>query len=68
MERACPVLNELQRDVDARVESYNTERVHSGNYCYGKTPIQTFVHSAKLAHARQLDRIQPTTGPVAAVA
>jgi len=50
------------------VESYNAERSHSGKYCYGKTPLQTFIESAKLAYDRQLDRIQPTSEPVAAMA
>jgi transposase InsO family protein len=61
-------LDELQRDVDAWMESYNAERAHSGKYCYGKTPLQTFIESAKLAYDRQLARIQPTSEPVAAMA
>ena len=28
---------------------YNNERPHSGRYCYGKTPMQTFLDSKKLA-------------------
>jgi len=55
-------------DVDARMESYNTERTHSWKYCYGKTPLRTFIEGAKLAYDRHLDRIQPTSEPVAAVA
>ncbi|WP_208453779.1 hypothetical protein [Burkholderia gladioli] len=46
------------------MQSYNTERAHSGKYCYGKTPMQTFVESAKLAQAKQLDCHAPTSGPV----
>lgn len=61
-------LEQLQADVDAWVESYNAERTHSGKYCYGKTPLQTFIESAKLALDKQLDRLAPTTGPVAAAA
>ena len=53
-------LNELQSDVDAWMQTYNTERTHSGKYCYGKTPMQTFAESASLARDRQLDRIMPT--------
>lgn len=53
-------LNELQSDVDAWMQTYNTERTHSGKYCYGKTPMQTFAESAPLARDRQLDRIMPT--------
>jgi hypothetical protein len=54
--------------VDAWLQTYNAERTHSGKYCYGKTPLQTFIDSAKLAYDKQLDRIQPTSEPVAAMA
>jgi len=54
-------LEELQADADAWVESYNAERAHSGKYCYGKTPLQTFIESATLATDKQLDRIGPTS-------
>jgi transposase InsO family protein len=61
-------LDELQADVDGWMESYNTERTHSGKYCYGKTPLQTFIESATLAYDKQLDRIQPTSEPAIAAA
>jgi hypothetical protein len=54
-------LNELQADVDAWMQSYNAERTHSGKYCYGKTPLQTFIESATLAYDKQLDRMQPAS-------
>lgn len=38
-------LADLQRDVDHWLEFYNWERPHSGRYCYGKTPMQTFLDS-----------------------
>ena len=50
-------LDEIQVDVDAWIESYNAERTHSGKYCYGKTPLQTFIESAPLSHEKQLDRV-----------
>jgi transposase InsO family protein len=61
-------LEELQADVDAWMQGYNAERTHSGKYCYGKTPLQTFIESATLAYDKQLDRMQLTsaTGEVAA--
>jgi len=55
-------LEEIQADVDAWVETYNAERTHSGKYCYGKTPLQTFIESAPLATAKQLDQIGHSTG------
>ena len=42
-------IEELQRDLDTWLNYYNYERPHSGKYCYGKTPIQTFIDSKKLA-------------------
>ena len=60
-------LEELQRDVDTWMESYNAERTHTGKYCYGKTPLQTFIDSAKLAYDRDLARIQPTSESANAV-
>ena len=61
-------LDELQADVDVWMESYNAERTHSGKYCYGKTPLQTFIESATLAYDKQLDRIKPTSEPATAAA
>jgi len=42
-------LEELQKDVDEWLYYYNYERSHSGKYCYGKTPMQTFEDSKHLA-------------------
>jgi transposase InsO family protein len=61
-------LEQLQADVDVWMESYNAERTHSGKYCYGKTPLQTFLESATLALDKQLDRLAPAAEPVAAAA
>jgi transposase InsO family protein len=61
-------LDELQADADTWMEGYNAERTHSGKYCYGKTPLQTFIESATLAYDKQLDRIKPTSEPVTAAA
>lgn len=51
-------IEELQRDVDEWVEMYNNERPHSGRYCYGKTPMQTFRESKHLAEEKMLSRQQ----------
>jgi len=47
-------LDELQKDLDEWLEEYNRERTHQGKYCFGKTPYQTFVNSAKLAWEKDL--------------
>jgi len=48
-------LEELQTDLDAWMDQYNTDRTHSGKYCYGKTPMQTFLDSKHLAEEKILD-------------
>ena len=35
-------LKKLQTDLDMWLHKYNEQRSHSGRYCYGKTPMQTF--------------------------
>jgi hypothetical protein len=50
------------------MEGYNAERTHTGKYCYGKTPLQTFIESAMLAYDKQRDRIEPTSEPATAAA
>ena len=49
-------LDELQKDLDDWIEEYNNQRLHSGKYCFGKTPMQTFLDSKHLAQDKMLDR------------
>lgn len=49
-------LEELQVDVDEWLRKYNYLRPHSGRYCYGKTPYQTFLDSKHIAEEKQLDK------------
>ena len=42
-------LEALQIDVDQWLSKYNISRPHSGKYCYGKTPMQTFLDSKNIA-------------------
>jgi transposase InsO family protein len=48
-------LEELQADLDLWIKQYNEERPHSGKYCFGKTPMQTFLDSIPLAKDKMLD-------------
>jgi hypothetical protein len=50
-------LEELQRDVDEWLEQYNRERTHTGKYCFGRTPLQTFRETKHLAQAKMLDTL-----------
>tara|TARA_Y100000389_G_scaffold188808_1_gene211800 strand:- start:257 stop:610 length:354 start_codon:yes stop_codon:yes gene_type:complete len=48
---------ELQNDVDNWLKTYNELRPHSGKYCYGKTPYQTFLDSKKIAKEKNLSNL-----------
>jgi len=54
-------LDQLQSDLDEWMEYYNNERPHSGRYCFGKTPMQTFNDSIALAHEKMLDDVSLET-------
>ena len=47
-------LDELQVDLDAWLMEYNETRPHQGRWCYGKTPMQTFLDSVPLAKGKLL--------------
>lgn len=47
-------VDELQADVNAWLQEYNEVRPHPGRWCYGKTPLQTFVASIPLAKEKFL--------------
>src|ERR1700712_552940 len=54
-------LDELQADVDDWIREYNEVRPHSGKYCFGKTPMQTFLDSKPLSDEKQLDNLSVVT-------
>ena len=47
-------LETLQADLDDWLEYYNQQRPHSGRYCFGKTPMETFKESLNLAKLKML--------------
>ncbi|HEU5406177.1 MAG TPA: IS481 family transposase [Nitrospira sp.] len=47
-------LDELQTDLDGWLQDYNKQRPHQGRWCYGKTPMQTFIESVPLAKEKML--------------
>ena len=53
-------IEELQADLDQWIKYYNEERPHSGRYCYGKTPMQTFNDSKQLAKQKMIDQLVQT--------
>lgn len=52
-------LGELQADLDAWLDEYNNQRTHSGKYCYGRTPMQTFLETLPLAKDKMLQGLPP---------
>ncbi len=54
-------LEELQADLDEWIEFYNNERPHSGRYCYGKTPMETFLASKYLVEEKQINELSLAT-------
>ena len=49
----------LQDDLDHWMDYYNNQRTHSGKYCFGKTPMETFDESVTLARQKMLDHLPP---------
>ena len=45
---------ELQADLDDWVQRYNVERTHQGRWCFGKTPMQTFLDAKPLAQEKSI--------------
>ena len=54
-------LEELQADLDDWIRYYNEDRPHSGRFCYGKTPRQTFQDSLPIVKEKMLNNTQLTT-------
>lgn len=48
---------ELQADLDKWMYNYNYERTHSGKYCFGKTPMQTFTDTIPMAQEKLLETL-----------
>ena len=51
-------IEELQKDADIWIREYNEERPHSGRFCYGKTPMQTFRDSKSIADDKRLKNLK----------
>ena len=51
-------LEELQSGLDDWLREYNQVRPHQGRWCYGKTPMQTFVDSLALARDKILSPVE----------
>jgi transposase InsO family protein len=45
---------ELQDDLDAWLVDYNEKRPHQGRWCFGKTPMQTFLDAMPIAKEKMI--------------
>jgi transposase InsO family protein len=52
-------LEEMQHDLDEWMNYYNNDRPHSGRYCFGKTPMETFKESIILARQKLIGQLTP---------
>ncbi|WP_347068760.1 IS481 family transposase [Flavobacterium sp. WV_118_3] len=51
-------IQELQNDLDRWMIYYNQDRTHTGKYCFGKTPMQTFNDTINLAKEKMLETLK----------
>ena len=47
-------IDDLQKDLDLWIRSYNEERPHQGRWCFGKTPLQTFLDAIPIANEKMI--------------
>jgi hypothetical protein len=47
-------IEELQADLDVWLEAFNRERPHQGRWCFGKTPMQTFLDAKPMAKEKMI--------------
>ena len=47
-------IKELQADLDQWLEEFNRNRPHQGRWCFGKTPMQTFLDAKPIAEEKMI--------------
>ena len=47
-------IEDLQNDLDLWIKTYNEERPHQGRWCFGKTPMQTFLDAIPIAKEKMI--------------
>jgi Integrase core domain len=52
--RIYATIEQLQGDLDAWMTEYNQARPHQGRWCYGKTPMQTFLDTRPIAKEKSI--------------
>ncbi|WP_234369461.1 integrase core domain-containing protein [Leptospira santarosai] len=51
-------IEDLQKDLDQWIGSYNYERTRQYKYCFGRISMNTFLDTKKLAKNKYLDNLQ----------
>jgi hypothetical protein len=46
--------DELQTDLDLWIREYNEQRPHQGRWCFGKTPMQTFLDAMPMTKEKMI--------------
>jgi transposase InsO family protein len=49
-------ITDLQADLDEWLRHYNQVRTHQGRWCFGKTPMQTFLDSLPMAREKLINQ------------
>src|SRR5437773_7232917 len=47
-------IDELQADLEAWIKEYNEARPHQGRWCFGKTPMQTFLDAIPMTKEKMI--------------
>src|SRR6516162_128576 len=47
-------IDDLQADLDLWMREFNQARPHQGKWCFGKTPLQTFLDALPIAREKSL--------------
>jgi hypothetical protein len=48
-------IDDLQVDLDLWMREFNEARPHQGKWCFGKTPMQTFLDALPLAREKSIE-------------
>jgi transposase InsO family protein len=59
--RIYATIEQLQGDLDAWMTEYNQDRPHQGRWCYGKTPMQTFLDTLPIAKEKSIRALSRRT-------
>jgi len=51
----CREVEELQKDLDEWMDTYNNKRTHQGERCHGRTAMETFIAGLELVKQKNLD-------------